>query len=154
MNTTKWNCYPSNMANVPHFLGDKECEDFFRMNMNKHWSWFHQKLLIVKRREFCRNTNLFHIMQTVLIHLFGYNMFSSRKLIFDELKDVVNKCQLPMLLVLRHHHSKTQKHVVGVSPSAEGYYIFYIVDGKYSKCITISFISDALDSSLVMAANF
>ena len=66
-------------------------------------------------------------MQTVLNHLFGYNMFSSRKLRFDELKDVVNKCQLSMLFVLRYHHSKTQKHVVAVFPSFEGVEFYHII---------------------------
>ena len=64
---------------------------------------------------------------------------------FDELKVVVRECQLPMLLVLQHIHSETQKHVIGVFPSAECDDTLYKIDETYSKCITIPFISDALD---------
>ena len=64
---------------------------------------------------------------------------------FDELKVVVKECQLPMLLVLTHIQSDTQKHVIGVFPSVQGVEATHIVDGTYSKCITIPFILDALD---------
>ena len=60
-----------NMANVLHLIGDTECEDFFGMNIDKDWSWFHQKLLKGNSRQFCKKTNLFYIIQTVLIHHFG-----------------------------------------------------------------------------------
>ena len=63
----------------------------------------------------------------------------------DELKMVVRECQLPMLLVLTHIQSETQKHVVGVFPSDEGDETSYIVNGTYSKCITLPFILYASD---------
>ena len=58
---------------------------------------------------------------------------------------VVKECQLLMLLVFTHIQSETQKHVIGVFPSVEGDETSHIVDGTYSKCITIPFISDALN---------
>ena len=64
---------------------------------------------------------------------------------FDELKVVVNKCKLPMLLFLTHIQSETQKHVIGVFPGVRGDKTSHIVNGIYSKCITIPFISDTLD---------
>ena len=84
-------------------------------------------------------------MQTVLVHLFGCSIFSLRKLTFDELKIVVKECQPPMLLLVTHTQSETQKHVFGVFPNVEGDETSHIVDGTYSKCIAIPFISDALD---------
>ena len=92
INTAKWNCSLGNMDNVLHLLGDTECEDFFRMNMDKHWSWFHQKFIENNNRWFCINTSLFDVMQTVFVHLFGYSIISFRKLTFDEWKVVVKKC--------------------------------------------------------------
>ena len=50
INTPKWNCSLGNMANVLHLMGDTESEDLFRMNMDKHWSWFHQNLLENNKR--------------------------------------------------------------------------------------------------------
>ena len=41
--------------------------------------------------------------------------------------------------------SETQKHVIGVFKSVEGNETSHIIDGEYSKYITIIFISDALD---------
>ena len=79
-------------------------------------------------------------MQTVFVHLFGYSIFSLRKLTFDKLKVVVKECQLPILLVLRHIHSEMKKHVIGVFPSAEDDETCPTIDGTYSKCITIPFI--------------
>ena len=35
ISTPKWNCCLGNMANVLNLMGDTECEDFFRMNMDK-----------------------------------------------------------------------------------------------------------------------
>ena len=61
------------------------------MNMDKHWSWFHKKLLENNDRRLCINTNLFHVIPTVLVHLFGYGMFSFSKLTFDELRVVVKE---------------------------------------------------------------
>ena len=58
-------------------------------------------------------------MQTVLVHLFGYNIFSFRKLTFDKLKVVAKECQLQMLFVLTHIQSHTQMDVIQVFPSAE-----------------------------------
>ena len=84
-------------------------------------------------------------MQTVLIHLFGYSIFLFRKLKSNELKVVVRECQLPMLLILQHIHNETQKHVIGVFPSAKCNETLHIIDGTYLKCIMIPFISDALD---------
>ena len=46
---------------------------------------------------------------------------------------------------MRHIHGKTQKHVIGVFPSAECDELFDIIDRTFTKCITIPFISDALD---------
>ena len=40
---------------------------------------------------------------------------------------------------------ETQKHVIGVFPSVEGDATYHIVNGIYSKCIIIPFISEALD---------
>ena len=57
----------------------------------------------------------------------------------------VKECQLPMLLVLTQIHSETQKHLIGVFPSAKGDETSHIVDGMYSKCIIFPFISNALD---------
>ena len=68
INTSQWNCCCGNMANVRHVMGDTECVDFVRMKMDKDWSWFHQKLVEKNNRIFCKNTNLFQIMQTVIIH--------------------------------------------------------------------------------------
>ena len=96
-------------------------------------------------RLFCKDTNVFHMMQTVLIHLFGYSIFSFRKMTFNELKVVVRECQFPMLFVLQHIQSETQKHVTGAFPSAESDETLYVIVGTYSKCLTIPFISDALD---------
>ena len=36
INTSQWSCCLGNMANVLHLMDDTECEDFFRMNMNKY----------------------------------------------------------------------------------------------------------------------
>ena len=113
--------------------------------MDEDRSWFHQKLVKKNNRLFCKNTNIFHMMQTVLIHHFGYSIFLFKKWTFDELKVVVREGQLPMFLVLRHIHSETQKHVIRVFPSAECDKTLYIIDGTYSKYIMIPFISDALD---------
>ena len=52
-----------------------------------------------------------------IVHLFGYSIFSFKKLTFDELKVVVKECQLTMVLVLNHVQSETQKHVIGVFPT-------------------------------------
>ena len=45
INTDQWNCCLGNMANVLCLMVDTYCKYFFRMNINKHWSWFHQNLL-------------------------------------------------------------------------------------------------------------
>ena len=45
INTSQWSCCLGNMANVLQLMGGTVNEDFFRMNMNKDWSWFHQKLV-------------------------------------------------------------------------------------------------------------
>ena len=116
VNTSQWNLCLGNMANVLHLMGDTDCEDFFRMNMDKYWSWFHNNWLKNKRRQFWKITNIHHIMQTVLVHLFSYSIFSFRKLTYDELKVVVKEYQLPMVFVLTHIQSKTQKHIIGVFP--------------------------------------
>ena len=84
-------------------------------------------------------------MQIVLVHLFGYSIFFFKKLTFDDLKVVSKECQLPMLFVLRQIQSETQKHVKGVLSCVQGDKTSCIVDGTYSKCMTIPFISDALD---------
>ena len=94
---------------------------------------------------FCKDKNVFHMMQAVLIHLFGYGIFPSRELTFDELKVIVRECQLLMLLVVQHIHSETQKNVIGVFSSTECDETLHIIDGTYSKCITIPFISGAFD---------
>ena len=119
INISQWNCCLGNMANVHLLMGDTECEDFFRMNMDKDWSWFHQKLVGKNNRRFCKSANIFHIMQTVLIQLFGYSIFSFRILTFNELTVSLKECKPPMLLVLRHIHIETQKHNIGVFLSAE-----------------------------------
>ena len=126
-------------------MSDTECEDSFRMNMDKHWSLFYQKLIENNKTRFCINTNIFHIMQTVLIHLFGYSMFSFRKLTFDELKAVLEECHLPILLILCNIHSESQKHIIRVFPSDEGDENSHIVDGTCSKYITVPFISGGLN---------
>ena len=38
INTSQWNCCLDNMANILHLMGDTECEDFFRINMDESWS--------------------------------------------------------------------------------------------------------------------
>ena len=111
IDTSQWKCCLGNMANVLHLMGDTESEDFFRMNMDKDWSWFHQMLVKKTNILFCKNTNIFHIMQTVLIHLFDYSIFSFRKLTYDELKVIAREYQLLMILVLQHVHHETQKQV-------------------------------------------
>ena len=112
------------------------------MNMKKHGSWLHQKLL-ENNREDSSKTQKYFI--TVLIHLFDYIIFSFRKLTFDELVVVIKECQLSIFLLLRHIQSETQSYVIEVFPRVEGDETFHIVDGTYSKCIAISIISDALD---------
>ena len=120
INTPQWNCCLGNMANTLHLMNDTDCENFFRINMDKHLSWFHQNLPKNNRIQFCKSTNLFQIMLTVFVHLFGYSIFLFRKLTFDELKMVVKECHLSMLHVLTHIQSETQKHVIRVFPSVEG----------------------------------
>ena len=71
INTSQRNCCLGNMANVLHSMGDTENEYFFRIDMDKDWSWLHQKLVEKNNILLCKNTNIFHIMQTALIHLFG-----------------------------------------------------------------------------------
>ena len=78
INTPQWNCCLGNMANVLHLLGETECENFFRLSMDKHLSLFHQVLLQYDRRIPCKNTNPFHIIQLVFVCLFGYSLFSMR----------------------------------------------------------------------------
>ena len=84
-------------------------------------------------------------MLAFVVHLFGYITFSFMKLRLDELKMVVKEYQLPMLLILTYIKSEAQKHAIGVFPSVEGDETAHVVDGTYSKYITIAFISDALD---------
>ena len=105
IDTSQWNCCLSN-KNALHLLSDEEYENFFRMNMVKDLSLFHQKL--VKKRH-----------KYLSFHHFGYSIFSSMKSTFNELRVVVRGCQLPILLVLQHIHSETQKHVIGEFPCAE-----------------------------------
>ena len=109
INTSQWYCCLGNMANVLHLMGDTKSEDFFKINMDEDWSWLNQKLLEKNNTLFCKKRNIFHVMQIVLTHLFGYRIFSFRKLTFDELKVVVRECQLPMLHNLQHFHSETQR---------------------------------------------
>ena len=137
IDTSHWNCCLCSMANVLHLMGDIDCEDVFRMIIGTHLSWFHQKLLENNSRWFCKNANLFQNMQAVLFRCFGYSILSFRKSTFDELQVVVKECQLPMLLILTHTQSETQKHVLGVFPSIEGNETSHFIDGTYSKCITI-----------------
>ena len=66
----------------------------------------------------------------------------------------VSECQLPMILVLQHIHSETQKHVIAVFPSAKCDETSHIIDGTYSKCITNPFISDALAWCCVYGCKF
>ena len=47
--------------------------------------------------------------------------------------------------LLQYVQNETQKHVIRVFPSAECDETLHIIDGLYSKCITIPFISDVLD---------
>ena len=79
INTSQWNDCLVNTANIIYLMGDTECEDFFRINMDKDWSCFHQKLVKKVNILSYKNTIILHIMQTKLIHLFGYSMFSFRK---------------------------------------------------------------------------
>ena len=76
-------------------MGDAECENFFRINLDKYWSWFHQKAA--------------HVGSS-----FAYSIFSFKKLTFDELKMIIKECQLTVLLVLTHIQVETQKHVIEV----------------------------------------
>ena len=59
-----------------------------------------------------------------------------------------------MLLVSNHIQSETQKYVIGVFPSVEGDVTSHVIDGTYSKCVTIPFISDALDWCCVYGFKF
>ena len=99
IDSSQCNCSLGNMVNVFHLMGDTESEVYFRINMDKYWSWFQQKLVQKNNILFCKNTNIFHIRQTVLIYLLGHSIFSFKKLTFDEVKVVVRKCWLSMLLV-------------------------------------------------------
>ena len=45
INTSQENCCLGIMANVLHLIGNMGSEDFFRMNVDKDWSWFHQKIV-------------------------------------------------------------------------------------------------------------
>ena len=85
-------------------------------------------------------TSSAHGMEAVLIHLFGYSLFSFRKSTFDELKVFVKECQFPMLLVLTHIQSKTN-----------GDETSYTVDGTCSKGIIIPFTSHDI---VEMTVNF
>ena len=38
INTSSWNCYLGNMANVLYLIGDTKCDNFFSISMDKHWS--------------------------------------------------------------------------------------------------------------------
>ena len=40
INTSQWSFCLVNMANILHLMGDTKSENFFRMNMDKDWSWF------------------------------------------------------------------------------------------------------------------
>ena len=57
INTSQWNYCLSNMANILHSMGDTECEDFFRIKMNKDWSWFHQ-MLVKKNIDYSATTKI------------------------------------------------------------------------------------------------
>ena len=37
INIPQWNCCFGNMGNVLHLMGDTDCEDLFKMNMDMHW---------------------------------------------------------------------------------------------------------------------
>ena len=54
------------MENIVHMMGDKECEDFLKMHIDKPWLCFHQNLFQHEKRLFNRNIHLSHIMQLVL----------------------------------------------------------------------------------------
>ena len=126
-------------------MGDTECENFLTMSINKQCSSFHQKLLEHDRTKCCINTNLFQNKPAFLVHVFRSSMCSLRKLTFHELKDKEKECHLLMLLVLTHIQSGTQQHVIDVFPNVEGDEIYHIIDGTYLKCVTVAFISKALD---------
>ena len=82
INNHQWNCCIGIMANVLHIIDDTECEDFFRMNMDKNCSWFHQKLLHHYGKLHCKNTN-------ILCSFFDYNIFSFRNIWWVE-----NDCKI------------------------------------------------------------
>ena len=41
INTSQCNCCLGKMANILHLMSDTKSKDFFRINMDKGWSWFH-----------------------------------------------------------------------------------------------------------------
>ena len=110
------------------------------------------KIFSNPRRLFCRTIHLFHIMQFFLTQLFGYNILSSKKSIFDKLTMVVKELQLP--LILEDVKREIQNHVLGTFLSVKGDERSHIIDGTYSKCIIIPFTSQALDWFVVMDASF
>ena len=79
------------MANVLHLMIDRECEDFFRMNMNKSCTLFHLKWFQHSRTLFDRNVHSFHTMHSILMNLFDYNVDLFRKFTFDELTMVAKE---------------------------------------------------------------
>ena len=91
------NCCLGNMADILHLMGDTECEDNFRMNMDKRWSWLYENLLQHDRKQF-RMGHHFHIMQSILKHCFGHNKLSFNNRTFDKLTVVVKELQHQLYL--------------------------------------------------------
>ena len=94
INSHHWNCCFGSMTNILYMMHDTESKDFFSMNMDNDWPWMHQKLVEKNNKLFCKSTDIFQILQTVLIHLFGYSIFSFRKLTFNKLKQLLGNVSL------------------------------------------------------------
>ena len=75
-NIPQWNCCLGNMANVWHLMGDTECEDIFRTNVDRHWSQFHQKLIKHDKRLLYKSTHLFTLcnlfLYIILVTAYSY----------------------------------------------------------------------------------
>ena len=127
------------MANVLYLMDDEECEDFFRMNVDKHWSWFQKKKHSSMTEDNFIEIQIYYISCKLSLCIDLVTVFSHSGMAFDMLRMVVKELQLPMLLILTVIQREIWKHVIGVFPRVKKDETFLIVDGTYSKCATIPF---------------
>ena len=93
INTPQWSYCLGNMANVIHLMGDTECKDFFRFNMDKIGHGFTKTAPVWQKSTLQKYTPISH-HAICPIHLVGFNILPFRKLTYDELKVVVKEFQL------------------------------------------------------------